>query len=445
VPEVGRVTRPVTVADVAPTLARHMVFPFEAPDGRPLEEALPEPGTPPPRLVVVVVWDGAGRNVLARHPNAWPTLRGLIDRGVWYERATIGTSPSTTAQVHATIGTGAFPAVHGRATMQEGTAPRHRGEEPSLLLVPSLADEWDRSNANAPVVGLLGLRPWHLGMMGDGAWADGGDRDPVVILDEGTPGWGLPPTLEVGYRFPASAAAVPGLQEELRALDRADGNLDRAWMGEPVLDDPENVIATPAFIRWQVRLVERVVPAEGFGDDELTDMLFINVKQVDLVGHRWGMDSSQAGAVVGTSDEALSDLVDLLDRSVGRGRWMLALTADHGSTPPARATGGWVIDQGAFLSDIRRRFDRDGDGLSILTRGSPSQLWLDRQEMADEGIGPREVAGYVAGYTIGQNARRPAEVPDDRRDLPLFRAAFPSSALSSPCPGVRDAASAAGP
>jgi hypothetical protein len=434
VPAVGEVATPVTAADIAPTLAKHLRFAFEAPDGRPLEAALPEPSTPPPRLIVVVVWDGAGRNVLARHPDAWPNLRAMIQRGVWYERATIGTSPSTTAPVHATIGTGAFPAVHGRVTMELGTAPERRGQEPSVLLVPSLADAWDRANGNAPAVGLLGLRPWHLGMMGDGAWAEGGDRDPVVILDERTSRWGLPPGLRQGYRFPPAAAPVPGLRAELRALDREDGSLDGAWLGEPGLDDPENVIATPAFTRWQSSLVERVLPAEGFGTDDLTDLLFINVKQVDLVGHRWSMHAPQARAVVRASDDALADLVELLDRSVGPGEWVLALTADHGSTPPARASGGWVIDQGRLLTDIRLRFDSDGDDRSVLTNGSPSQLWLDEDEMAQEGIGAADVARFVARYTIGQNARDPASVPEERRDAPLFGAAFPSATLSTRCP-----------
>jgi Type I phosphodiesterase / nucleotide pyrophosphatase len=432
VPEVGKVATAVTAADIAPTLAGHLRFPFESPDGRALEAALPEPSTPPPRLIVVVVWDGAGRNVLARHPDAWPNLRGMIGRGVWYERATVGTSPSTTAQVHATIGTGAFPSVHGRVTNDLGTGP---GEGPDPLLAPSLADAWDRSNGNAPAVGLLGLRSWHLGMMGDGAWADGGDRDPVVLVDEGTSDWGLPRALRPGYRFPPAAAAVPGLRAELRALDRGDGHLDGAWLGEPVLDDPGDVIATPAFTRWQSRLVERVLLAERFGADDLTDMLFINVKQIDLVGHRWGMNAPQARAVVRASDTALADLVELLDRSVGIGDWVLAVTADHGSTPPARATGGWVIDPGRLLADIRLRFDRDGDDRSVLTRGSPSQLWLDEEEMVQEGIGAADVAGFVARYTIRQNARDPAAVPEHRRDIPLFRAAFPSDALSTKCPG----------
>ena len=33
----------------------------------------------------------------------------LIEHGVWYERASVGSSPSITPATHATLGTGAFP------------------------------------------------------------------------------------------------------------------------------------------------------------------------------------------------------------------------------------------------------------------------------------------------------------------------------------------------
>src|SRR5918997_1552601 len=38
----------------------------------------------PPRLVVVVVWDGGGWNVLERWPDAWPTLGRMMRAGISY-------------------------------------------------------------------------------------------------------------------------------------------------------------------------------------------------------------------------------------------------------------------------------------------------------------------------------------------------------------------------
>src|SRR3712207_9022025 len=58
---------------------RSTLFPyttlFRSPDrdGRPLSDALTG-SFRPPKLVVVIVWDGAGRATLQRWPDRWPTL-----------------------------------------------------------------------------------------------------------------------------------------------------------------------------------------------------------------------------------------------------------------------------------------------------------------------------------------------------------------------------------
>ena len=115
VPALGRVDDPATLADIAPTNGAMLGFDFEAPDGGVLTPALlPEAErVAPPKLLVTLVWDGAGRNVLERWPDDWPFLASLIDRGVWFDDAEIGSSPSNTPPIHATIGTGAFPRRHG--------------------------------------------------------------------------------------------------------------------------------------------------------------------------------------------------------------------------------------------------------------------------------------------------------------------------------------------
>ena len=115
VPATGRVEGRATLADVAPTNAAMLDFDFDAPDGHVLDRALLPDGerAGPPKLLLTLVWDGAGRNVLDEWPDDWPFLASLIERGVWFDDAEIGSSPSNTPPTHATIGTGAFPRRHG--------------------------------------------------------------------------------------------------------------------------------------------------------------------------------------------------------------------------------------------------------------------------------------------------------------------------------------------
>ena len=109
----GEVPGTVTLADIAPTQSSLLQFDgFTAPDSTAMKKAI-EPGQTPPKLVVVLVWDSAGINVLQEHAKEWPYLKSLIPKGTWYEDAYVGSSPTSTAQDHATIGTGSFPIHHG--------------------------------------------------------------------------------------------------------------------------------------------------------------------------------------------------------------------------------------------------------------------------------------------------------------------------------------------
>ena len=98
----------------------------------------------------------------------------------------------------------------------------------------------------------------------------------------------------------------------------------------------------------------------------MPDLLFTNYKQIDQVGHQWSWPSPQMEAVVRSSDKAVGDLVRILNQEVGRGEWVLAMTADHGATPTSDYSGGFQIDQQTLTQDIIDAFDHDGDETKVV-------------------------------------------------------------------------------
>ena len=219
-------TRDVTVADLAPTFAELMGYdewPQRA--GRVLEEALvPESRrTMPPKLLFTLVWDGGGDNVLEKWPNAWPELGKLMDRGVSYENATVGSTPSITPAIHATMGTGTFPAVHGlsdtRIRVRGEMLDAFEGSSPRYLRVKTLGDLWDAANGNVPLVGMMARDNWHLGMIGHGAYLPEGDKDIAVMDELGSMGFR---TSEEFYSLP-DYVTLDGLEEAVAEIDQRDG------------------------------------------------------------------------------------------------------------------------------------------------------------------------------------------------------------------------------
>lgn len=449
----GSVPRTVTLADIAPTQGALVRYPFAAPDGELMHEALvPEAERPdePPRLVVVVVWDGAGRNVLSTWPNAWPELTKLIDGGTWYEHAEVGSSPPSTAQIHATIGTGAFSKHHGLVAHQfrignRLATPWEAG--PAYLMLPTFADLYDRANGNRPLVGTLATVAIQLGMMGHGSFWGGGDQDIAVLRElEGAAtlgaeglSWNLTKPVQPYYRVPSYVNDLPPITEYYDEVDLLDGRADGMWHELHLSEaNVEEALRTPARIPWQTRLVQEVIDREGFGADDTPDLLFVNYKLIDEVGHQDSMNSVQMRDSVRSQDADLPELVDMLNDQVGEGRWVMALTADHGHTPDPTVTDATVISPILVADAIQARFDHDGDDVRIVEFTQPTHVFIDRDELREQGATLEEVAAYLLTLTKGQLQSPDFPAPLGVEDEPAFLAAYPSAMLEDlPC--VQDA------
>ncbi|HEX2031446.1 MAG TPA: alkaline phosphatase family protein, partial [Actinomycetota bacterium] len=438
----GTAQRDVTVADIAPTIAELLGFEFDAPDGKPLRGALvPRDQRPrPPRLVVVNIWDGAGRDVLEEWPEDWPNLRSLMPRGAWYDRATVGSSPTSSAQIHGTIGTGAFPKTHGlvgHSMRVDGkiVAPWKNG--PGLLMVPTLADLYDRAMDNRPLVATSGTVAIQLGMMGHGAAFQGGDKDMAVLRVPGTAEtlgaegvrWNLPEPLTRFFSYPGYANSLPPLSRYVqRELDLRDGRRDGKWRGHDL--DAEQLLGgfyTPARIPYQTRLVEEMIEREGFGADDVPDLLFINNKLIDQLGHIYSYNSLEIKDSVRAQDEALPTLIEVLDREVGRGNWAMVVTADHGSTPSPRVSGAFQISAGELHGAVKERFDPDGDDVEVIEQVKQTEVFMNVEELAEHGYSLEDVARFV--MTLRQRDVPIPGNPVPRPNAKVFRAAWPADAM----------------
>jgi hypothetical protein len=427
VPSGTVVDRPVTVADMAPTEGALMGFDFPAEDGTVLDEVTAKDGTPP-RLVVNVVWDGGGRNVLAEWPQAWPHLRTLMDGGVWFDNATVGSSPSVTPATHTTMATGVFPRRHGITDLNVQVGGKLAGvaEASRYLRVPSLSDRYDLSADNRPLVGMIGNH-YLLGMLGRGPRIAGADRDLVAVHSQRS-GWQVPQGQEGIYEFPEYVTEVPGLPEAVRALDLEDGRLDGTWLDNAILDDPEEWIVTPAYSRYQTGVVEEIIRREGFGADDVPDLLYVNYKQIDHVAHRFSMNSEEMEQVVRSSDLALGDLVEVLDEEVGEGQWVMVVTADHGAVADTSVTGAPELEPNRLRLDLQARFDPDQDGRDVVQDVRVTQVFLDDAELQENGFDRDDVARFLLGYTLGDHLDDPS-LPPDRRDQLVYETAFDGRAL----------------
>jgi hypothetical protein len=441
----GVYKRTAYLTDIAPTEGAVLKFPFDAPDGTAQTQALLPPDQRGlPRLVVTLVWDSAGIDVLDAWPKEWPYLRSLMPHGAWFTHTTVGASPSNTPTGHAEIGTGAFPMHNGFVDDYielNGRIQKPNANGPAFLEDATLSDLYDRAMGNEPIVGAVVTLSAHVMMMSHGSLWGGGDKDIAItreVTNAATAGaesttWDLSPQMAPFYRLPSYVNSLPPLSHYIRPIDALDGKLDGEWRGNSIAQ-LLNGFDTPARTPFQTKLIETVIQREGFGKDDVPDLLSLNYKAIDVIGHMFSVNSIEMSDTLKVQDDALRVLVNFLNQTVGHGKWVMVLVADHGTQRLPSVSHAFVADINHFTQDIQREFDHDGDNTPLITKVRPTQVWLNPQELAENQVSLIDISQYIMSLTQAQTIRLGVTPDPATADETVFAAAFPSSLLGKlPC------------
>jgi hypothetical protein len=377
-------------------------------------------------------------------PDSWPYLASLIEQGAWFENTFVNISNSNTPPGHAALGTGAYAPINGvidEYVRIHGELERPGEGGPSLLLWPTFGDLYDLAMDNEPVVGGVATLSAHALMVSHGSMWSGGDRDIVVMrqqIDAATGGaeaveWNLPNAMRLYFDFPRYANQVSTIDAFNRELDQEDGALDGNWRTHSI-EALRSGFDTPARSPYQTQLIKEVVRREGFGADEVPDLLYLNYKGVDTTGHAFSLTAPEMGDTLVWQDRSLKDLVAFFNQQVGKGEWVMLLTSDHGAQYPAEDTGGIPIDPNRMRDELYAAFDDDDDDRELFLVVRPTQTWVDFDELAENGHTVDEIATFIRGLTAGQVARTDFELAPGQEDELVYETAFPSRIMDQlPC------------
>ncbi|MDF1837860.1 MAG: alkaline phosphatase family protein [Planctomycetota bacterium] len=173
------------------------------------------------------------------------------------------------------------------------------------------------------------------------------------------------------------------------------------------------VAASPMGDSATLELAATIVIKEGLGQDDVPDFLGVSLSSPDKVGHPFGPYSMEVTDAMLRMDQGLEVLFNLLDDRVGKGRWVLAMTADHGVLPLPE--GEHALTKNASkhrihsedLSKARKELNEDlvdafggdskGRGLKLyFGRGN---LYLDQKDLAKRSIDAAQ-ARFVAANSM---------------------------------------------
>lgn len=332
-----------------------------------------------PKLVVMIVVDQLRADYPVRYAGLLQHgLKRLTTEGAWYTNAAYPYFATVTCVGHHSIGTGTLPYTHGmisnswydRETAKNvpctsdpdateigyGTAAAGAGEGAKKLQVPTLAEVM-RKSLNSRVaamsvkarsaIGLAGHKGDFVTWFGDrNTWETSSafTRTPVP--------WfvgflkGNPPERDAGktwerslpaerYQYEDEAPGERGADGWTAAFPHPLGAAGDAayyahWIQSPFMD------------AYLGEMAQAAVDEMHLGTRNRTDFLGVGFSSLDSVGHAFGPRSHEVQDMLLRLDITIGKLLDHLDKKVGAGNYVVALTADHGvaDLPEQNPAGG---------------------------------------------------------------------------------------------------------
>ncbi|MEZ2415219.1 alkaline phosphatase PafA [Muriicola sp. E247] len=144
------------------------------------------------------------------------------------------------------------------------------------------------------------------------------------------------------------------------------------------------------------------IDGEDLGKDAIPDFLAVSYSSTDYVGHQFGVNSKEVQDTYLRLDQDLERLLEVLDRKVGEGEYLVFLSSDHGAVDvPAylrdqKIPAGYMDSQGmsAKFKEFMSYTYGDAD---VIKNYSNAQFFLDHDVIRNLDLEVKDVQ-----YKIGQ-------------------------------------------
>ncbi len=382
-------------------------------------------------------------------------FRYLMERGTVYVDAHHGHANTETIVGHATLATGADPAVHGmvanvwldretRELMYNVEDPRYPiltpgagvdesseidptqrvartdGRSPAAMLVSTFSDELTLFYGGQPKVFGVSVKDrgaiTMAGQTGKAFWFSKATGQFITsrFYYEEPPDWvdewnaAAPPEEYAGTSWDLMADPATYLfGEDDRPFEIDLGGYGRTFphaFGDA--DSPyftTLLTLSPVGDELTLDFAKALIENEQLGADAVPDYLSVSFSSTDYVGHFFGPSSLESEDNFLRLDRTVAELLRFIDARVGLDNTLVVLSADHGAAeaPGYLSAMGFetdyvdpgVWDQAGAIGALKARF---GIGGELITSYSHPYVYLDRDLIRTQGLDQAEVEQAVA-------------------------------------------------
>lgn len=342
-----------------------------------------------PKLVVGIVVDQMRWDYLSRYYDRFggDGFRRLIDQGFSFNNCLINYVPTVTAIGHTSVYTGSTPAFHGicgnnfsidgravyccddASVMPVGSDNKKDGQmSPVNLLTTTIGDQLRlHTDFRAKVIGVS-------------------YKDRAAILPAGHSANGAYWLDRKNRCFITSTYYMTELPEWAKVFNHdLKNNEEFKRLGQDIGLSPEAGHIT-------VDMAIAALRGEKLGQGSETDMLCVSFSQTDVIGHKWSTRGEHTDEAYMGVDRDLAKLFQVLDEKVGKGQYLVFLTADHGAAHNSQFMVDNRLHGGQWLSrevraDLEKYIaDKLGNRQPVVEAIRDYRFYLDHAAIAQQGL-----------------------------------------------------------
>ena len=164
---------------------------------------------------------------------------------------------------------------------------------------------------------------------------------------------------------------------------------------------------TPYASTYTFNMAKEAITNEQLGMSGYTDLLTVSISSTDYMGHTFGPNSLEAEDTYIRLDRDLADFLTYLDKTIGKGNYVLFLTADHGVAHIPGFLEENNINAGNFSNstltiDLKKMLSENLGLNKTLIKIQNNQLYIDPSEMTELKKDPTDVEKQIIAFLQGR-------------------------------------------
>ncbi|MGL2966911.1 alkaline phosphatase PafA [Flavobacterium sp. XGLA_31] len=402
-----------------------------------------------PKLVVGIVVDQMKMEYLYRFQNDFSDngFKRLMREGYTFQNTHYNYVPTYTAPGHASIYTGTTPATHGivgnewfsrklgkemyctdDASVQTvGDGIKEEGMmSPKNLQATTITDELRlATNFKGKVIGVSlkdrgAILP--AGHFANGAfwYSKTGSFISSTFYGNALPNWVTEFNNEKHFMTYINKGwnllkSKENYTESLADENNYEGKLNGANPVFPydlkamysVKNDAGILRSTPYGNDLLEEFAKRAIEKEQLGKDSITDFLTVSFSSTDYIGHILGPRSIELQDTYMRLDLTLADFLKYLDQTVGKGNYLLFLTADHAGAENAKFLNdnkyNVINVEYKDIAKNLKKFSTDTFGDDLVLNYSNFNVFFDKEKIKIKGLDLTKIKQMFKEYLLTQD------------------------------------------